>query len=142
MLLRCIMKSCRFGRTTSAILTRFTFAACFRTSTTSTLSRAAGRDPVRLALIRCEHYLCAAGARVYCFTLSLCALQMMADIDAEETKMTEKSARHLTARDGDAFWFHNPQIVRLAMRARVCVTDGAPNCVCCGVSLPARNLPI
>ena len=37
--------------------------------------------------------------------------QTMADIDEDETKMTEKSARHLVARDGDAFWFHNPQIV-------------------------------
>ena len=34
----------------------------------------------------------------------------MADIDEE--KVTEKSAKHIVARDGDPNWFNNPQFVR------------------------------
>lgn len=46
-------------------------------------------------------------------TVTSCVLrvpQVMADIDEE--KVTEKSAKHIVARDGDPNWFNNPQFVR------------------------------
>ena len=36
--------------------------------------------------------------------------KVMADI--EEEKVTDKSTRHIIARDGDPTWFNNPQFVR------------------------------
>lgn len=43
----------------------------------------------------------------------------MTEIGEDEGKVSEKSVKHIIARDGDGFWFHNPQIVRLSLRLRV-----------------------
>jgi hypothetical protein len=46
----------------------------------------------------------------------------MADI--EEEKVTDKSAKHITARDGDPYWFGNPQFVRVIRLAMGCEGGG------------------